>query len=64
MLAIQDMSSSNGAPLTQWPPTGTPDHVWQFAAADGGHFRIVSAFTGKVVDVAGGSTADGARVTQ
>jgi Ricin-type beta-trefoil lectin domain-like len=38
--------------------------VWTFADAGGGYFRIVSNFDGKVVDIAGVSTADEARATQ
>lgn len=64
VVAIQDMSSANGAQLTRWPPTGTAHHRWRFIDSGGGRFRTKADPTDKVVDVSGVSTADGARVTQ
>jgi hypothetical protein len=60
VLAIANMSKDNGAQLIQRPPAGTVDQAWTFVDVGDGYFSITSDYDGKVVNIAGAPTADGA----
>ncbi len=73
--AIQNVNSGSvvdcsptfdeGHQAVQWPIFGTPSATQRFTiTAVGGHYLLTNVFSGKVLDVAGGSTADGAAIVQ
>lgn len=64
-LNVPNNSTSDGTQLVQWLwGGGTANEIWQFVPAGGGYYKIVSKSSGKLVTVAGGSTANGAPVVQ
>lgn len=57
--------TGDGLPVVQMSPNGGANQVWRFElVAPPNTYRIASANSGKVLDVAYGSSADGARVIQ
>ncbi|MDQ6928041.1 MAG: RICIN domain-containing protein [Actinomycetota bacterium] len=57
-------STANGAAAVQWSPNASPNQMWRFELVTADTYRIASASTGKVLDVANGSTADGSQIIQ
>lgn len=57
-------STANGAAAVQWSPGPSPNQMWRFELVTPDTYRIASASTGKVLDVANGSTADGSQIIQ
>src|SRR6266545_1186702 len=59
-------STADNANAVQWTANGQPNQRWQFRDLGGGQFNIVSANSGKCMDVFGGpgATGDGVRVVQ
>ncbi|MFY1695889.1 RICIN domain-containing protein [Solwaraspora sp. WMMA2101] len=56
------MSTATEARVLQWADNGTNDHRWRLRYRSNGYFRIQCANGGKVLGVAGGSTAQGAQI--
>lgn len=56
--------TQNGGNIRQWGLTGTTNQQFTFTHLGNDVYRIVSAKSGKAVDVSGVSTADGANVHQ
>lgn len=55
----------NAHPAVQWPINGTPSGTQRFTiTAIGGHYLLTNVYSGKALDVAGGSTADQAAIIQ
>ncbi|MFC6018249.1 RICIN domain-containing protein [Plantactinospora solaniradicis] len=59
-------STADGADVVQWTANGQANQQWRFRDAGGGYHQVVSANSGKCLDVYGGvgATGDGVRVTQ
>nr|WP_245930390.1 RICIN domain-containing protein [Allonocardiopsis opalescens] len=64
VLAVDGMSTEDGAQVTQWPDNGTADHRWRLVNNGDGTFRIVNDHSDRVLAVDGMSTQDGAAVEQ
>jgi GH43 family beta-xylosidase len=65
VLDVANCSTATGTDVRQWPWLDTPCQEWTFEHTDNGYYRIHPAHsTGSCLIVAGGSTADGANVTQ
>jgi glucosylceramidase len=60
--AIQQWTTSSSDLNQQWQVIGTPRAAAAVAPVAGGSYRIVNQTSGKPFGVAGGSTADGARI--
>ncbi|MEU3891534.1 alpha-L-fucosidase [Streptomyces sp. NPDC029041] len=62
---LQSPNSVQGATLTQMPDNGGDNQWWNLVpSATNGYHRLVNVRTGWCADVAGGSTADRAKVIQ
>ncbi|MER5946430.1 RICIN domain-containing protein [Streptomyces sp. NPDC001904] len=64
VLAVDSMSTADGARVVQFDNSGTGDHAWQLLDAGNGRLRIRNGQSGKYLAVEGSSTADSARVVQ
>ncbi|BCB90743.1 RICIN domain-containing protein [Phytohabitans suffuscus] len=66
LLDVYNASTVDGADVVQWAANGQANQRWRVQDAGGGYSTVVSANSGKCLDVYGGSgaTADGTRVTQ
>ncbi|MER6899067.1 DUF4965 domain-containing protein, partial [Amycolatopsis sp. NPDC000740] len=64
LLAVQDMSLSDIADVTQWQDNGTVDHVWTVVDSGDGTVRIMNRNSGKVLAVHDQSLDNGAHVQQ
>jgi alpha-galactosidase len=66
MLDVYNVSTTDGANVVQWAANGQLNQRWEFRDAGGGYYTVVSANSGKCLDVNGGTsaTADGVRVVQ
>jgi hypothetical protein len=69
VLDVSGASTANGAPVIQWPWNGGLNQMWwafPFSrwGGDPNVFLIMSANSGKVLDVSGGAKNDGAPVIQ
>ncbi|MFI6242922.1 RICIN domain-containing protein [Micromonospora sp. NPDC050795] len=66
LLDVSNSATTDGADVVQWAANGQPNQRWRFQDAGGGYQTVVSAHSGKCLDVYGGAgaTADGVRVTQ
>ncbi|TDB82536.1 non-reducing end alpha-L-arabinofuranosidase family hydrolase [Micromonospora sp. KC721] len=63
-LDVYNLSTSDGARITQWSRNNGNQQQWQFVDSGGGYYRIKSRHSGKVLDVSGRSTANGAGIVQ
>ncbi|GAB2627777.1 xylosidase [Paractinoplanes abujensis] len=63
-LDVYNLSTADGARITQWARNDGNQQQWQFVDSGGGFYRLKSRHSGKVLDVAGASTANGAAVNQ
>ena len=63
-LAIDQASTADGASAVLWSDTGAPEQRWSFVHQDNGYYQIVASHSGKCLDVAGGTTGNGAKVDQ
>ena len=64
MIGVQDGATTPGAPLLQYPDTGTPDHLWELVPAGQGSFLVRNLGSGLVMGVSGAQTTDSAAITQ
>jgi hypothetical protein len=64
LLAVNNASTANSAPVQQYGDTGTLDHRWELVDNGDGYFRVKNLNSNKVLGVAGMSTADSAQVVQ
>ncbi|PKV96165.1 uncharacterized protein DUF4964 [Amycolatopsis echigonensis] len=64
LLAVQGMSLSDTADVTQWQDNGTVDHVWTVVDSGDGTVRIMNRNSGKVLAVHDQSLDNGAHVQQ
>jgi lysophospholipase L1-like esterase len=62
--AMQVQSTADGAAVVQSTRVDSAAQQFQFVDSGGGYYRVKSRYSGKVVDVSGGSTANGADVVQ
>ncbi|MEU5216913.1 non-reducing end alpha-L-arabinofuranosidase family hydrolase [Streptomyces sp. NPDC020807] len=63
-LDVYNLSTSDGARITQWTRNDQNQQQWQFVASGDGYYRVKSRHSGKVLDVQNSSTANGAAITQ
>nr|WP_218008090.1 RICIN domain-containing protein [Herbidospora sakaeratensis] len=63
-LDVYNLSTADGARITQWTRNNGNQQQWQFVDSGGGYYRVKSRLSGKVLDVSGVSTANGAAVVQ
>ena len=63
-LDVYNLSTADGARITQWTRNDGAQQQWQFVDSGSGYYRIKSKLSGKVLDVAAKSTADGAAINQ
>jgi hypothetical protein len=63
---VFNASTADGANVVQWAANGQTNQQWRFVDLGGGFFQVVSANSGKCLDVFGGTgaTGDGVRVVQ
>ncbi|MDQ0374135.1 family 43 glycosylhydrolase [Cellulomonas humilata] len=63
-LDVYNLSTADGARITQWSRNDGAQQQWQFVDSGNGYYRLKSRLSGKVLDVTGRSTADGAAIIQ
>ncbi|GIF27166.1 family 43 glycosylhydrolase [Actinoplanes utahensis] len=63
-LDVYNLSTSDGARITQWTRNDQAQQQWQFVDSGGGFYRLKSKHSGKVLDVYNLSTADGGAIVQ
>ncbi|QCB92720.1 non-reducing end alpha-L-arabinofuranosidase family hydrolase [Cellulomonas shaoxiangyii] len=63
-LDVYNLSTADGARITQWTRNDGAQQQWQFVDSGDGYYRIKSRLSGKVLDVYNWSTADGAAIVQ
>ena len=63
-LDVYNLSTADGAGITQWSRNDGAHQQWQFVGSGDGYYRIKSRLSGKVLDVYAKSTADGGAVVQ
>ncbi|MGR6918281.1 RICIN domain-containing protein [[Actinomadura] parvosata] len=63
-LDVYNLSTADGARITQWTRNNGNQQQWQFVDSGGGYYRVKSRLSGKVLDVSGFSTANGGAVVQ
>lgn len=61
---VYNLSTADGARITQWSRNGGTQQQWQFVSTGNGFYQLRSRLSGKVLDVAARSTADGAAIQQ
>ena len=61
---VYNLSTADGARITQWSRNGGNQQQWQFVSTGNGYYQLKSRLSGKVLDVSGNSTADGAAIQQ
>ena len=64
LMAVNNMSQSDGAQITQWGDNGSADHLWTLVDAGNGYYKIVNYNSGKVATPSGWSTANDASIVQ
>ncbi|GEK23034.1 hypothetical protein CXY01_35540 [Cellulomonas xylanilytica] len=63
-LDVYNLSTADGARITQWSRNDGAQQQWQFVSSGDGYYRLKSRLSGKVLDVTSRSTADGAALIQ
>ncbi|MFD7658796.1 endo-1,4-beta-xylanase [Actinosynnema sp. NPDC059797] len=63
-LDVYNLSTGDGARITQWSRNDGNNQQWQFVDSGGGYYRVKSRLSGKVLDVYNFSTSDGAAIVQ
>ena len=63
-LDVYNLSTADGARITQWTRNDGNQQQWQFVDSGSGYYRLKSRQSGKVLDVSSFSTADGAAIVQ
>ncbi|WP_196438864.1 RICIN domain-containing protein [Planomonospora sp. ID67723] len=63
-LDVYNLSTADGARITQWSRNNGNQQQWQFVDSGGGHYRLKSRHSGKVLDVYNFSTANGGSIVQ
>ena len=66
LLDVYDNATADGADVVQWTANGQANQRWRFQDAGAGYYTVISASSGKCLDVYGGAGAgaDGVRVVQ
>ncbi|HWS38034.1 MAG TPA: non-reducing end alpha-L-arabinofuranosidase family hydrolase [Actinoplanes sp.] len=63
-LDVYNLSTADGARITQWTRSDQAQQQWQFVDSGGGYYRLKSRHSGKVLEVYNFSTADGGSIVQ
>lgn len=61
---VQGASTQDGAPVIQYPWSGTTNERWEADSALGGYYRFKAVHSGKCLNVSGGGTAGDTPVIQ
>jgi hypothetical protein len=61
-LTASNGATSNGTPLVQWTYGGGDEQKWTFTHQSDGQYKVTGVASGRVMDVAGVSTANGAAI--
>ncbi|MEO7100633.1 MAG: RICIN domain-containing protein [Luteolibacter sp.] len=61
-LTASNGATTNGTPLVQWGYSGGGEQKWTLAHQSNGEYKVTGVASGRVMDVAGVSTADGAAI--
>ncbi|SEN46493.1 RICIN domain-containing protein [Actinacidiphila rubida] len=61
---VRGASKADGAPIIQYPWSGTANERWEADSALGGYYRFKSVDSGKCINVQGGGSANGTPVIQ
>ncbi|MFJ2419075.1 RICIN domain-containing protein [Streptomyces brevispora] len=61
---VRGAATDNGAPVIQYPWSGTTNERWDADAALGGYYRFKGVGSGKCLNVNGGGSANGAQIIQ
>ena len=61
-LDVYNLSTADGARITQWSRNDGLQQQWQFVDSGNGYYRLKSRLSGKVLDVYNWSTADGGAI--
>ena len=61
---VRGASTENGAPVIQYPWSGTTNERWEADSALGGYYRFKAVHSGKCLNVKGGGAADDTPVIQ
>jgi len=61
---VQGASLADGAPVIQYPWSGTANERWLATVEDDGYYRFANLGSNKCLNVAGGGTNDGVAVIQ
>jgi glucose/arabinose dehydrogenase/PKD repeat protein len=64
VMEIEADSKENNIKIQQGVWKNTPSQVWRFKSVDRTYYRIINGFSGLVMDVKGGTKADGAAIIQ
>jgi hypothetical protein len=64
-MAVLGASTAEAQPIVQAPYANPPPNdEWLVIPVDSRYYKIINIMSGKVLDVEGGSTANGARLIQ
>ena len=63
-LDVYNLSTADGARITQWSRNNGNQQQWQFTSSGDGYYEIRSRLSGKNLDVSARSTADGGAIVQ
>jgi len=63
-LDVYNLSTADGARITQWSRNDGSQQQWQFVDSGNGTYRIKSRLSGKVLDVYNWSTSNGGAIVQ
>ncbi|MCC2335432.1 RICIN domain-containing protein [Cellulomonas sp. zg-Y908] len=63
-LDVYNLSTADGARITQWSRNDGSQQQWQFVDSGNGAYRIKSRLSGKVLDVSNWSTSNGGAIVQ
>ncbi|GIG38254.1 endo-1,4-beta-xylanase [Cellulomonas phragmiteti] len=63
-LDVYNLSTADGARITQWARNNGNQQQWQFVNSGNGTYRVKSRLSNKVLDVYNWSTADGGEIVQ
>lgn len=61
---VTEAAKTDGANIQLWSYWGADCQQWRFIEAESGYYQIVARHSGKVLEVAGSSAANGANVQQ
>ncbi len=64
VLDVSGGSTTNNAPIIQWPYGGGANQLWNFIPTSNGYYQIKNAYSALDLNVVGASTTNGAGIVQ